>query len=664
MVKVAATLVAAGLMPLAITSFQLSSNADALFEQLHRTHMVALASAAGQMDAYLGSIDGLGQELAEQGARESPRGEAFQGLLGSILRTRPEIAFIGVYDSQGETVVQAQRRDLRDELTPLALGTLALGTLAAQAAEMVAGESAEPEAPHWRHGRDHRWIVWPRSLPERTGNLILVASGENLATMTAHQELGEQAEILLLDRALEPMLAQGEIELDLPDEVAAAIRARQLTSGSSKLRKNDAGDTWLMGYKRLALAPWTLVSRQPSGAAEVARGRMRKATTLAVVGALALAAVLSGLAYRSVVLPIRRILRQQRELAGTAAAADGGNEIEALEDAFRLLERRLRDSEGLGKVFLGRYQVVELIGGGGMGRVFRGWDTKLQRPVALKTIRLENRRDSARLVRCLLNEAEIIASFRHANIVTLYDVTEDDSAAFLAMEMVEGISLERLLAHRRRMTVDDVVCLGVAVSSALDVAHGHGLVHQDVKPANILLGRDGSIKVADFGIAQYITVAMANEGEAICGTPGYLPPETFEGKGYGPAGDIFGLGVVFYQALSGGRPFEGRSTHEVLVKTMADPAIPIVEWVPDLPESLAHLVMSMLEKAPEKRPTAVTVREQLEQIMLDRRLILRGIPIPDHITPLQAAGARTTENLTSQILELPRQPLARSTPAN
>ncbi len=647
MVKVAATLVAVGLMPLVITFFQLSSNADALFEQLHRTHMVALASAAGQIDAYLGALDGLGAELAGQAAlADDVRGSAFQALLASTLRTRPEIAFIGLYDASGATVVEARRRDLRDELTPLALGGGAAPDDTAPGADVATGLE-------WRRGVAREWIVWRRPLGAGVGLLVLAADAGAVAAMVAPEELGDQAEIALFDGALEPLSTGADRPLDLPADVVATVRSSRLTSGSSRVRAQAGDDALLVGYKRLTQAPWTLVSRQPSAAAAIARERMRRATALAVLGALGLASLLSVVAYRTVVLPIRRITRQQRQLSGGAIAADGGNEIAALEDAFKLLERRLRDSEGLGKVFLGRYQVVALIGGGGMGRVFRGWDTKLQRPVALKTIRLEKAEDSARLVQSLLKEAEMVASFRHPNIVTIHDVTEDDSAAFLAMELVEGISLERLLAQRRRLGFDDVACLGVAVTSGLMVAHEHGLVHHDVKPANILLGHDGSIKVADFGIAQFITTAVANESGAICGTPGYLPPETFEGKGYGPAGDLFGLGVVLYQSLSGGRPFEGTSTHDVLVKTMADSPIPIDEWVPDLPKTLDDLVMGLLDKDPAKRPAAQVVRARLEQFLLDRRVVPRGIPVPEGLAQGAKDSERGTQYLPSQLIELP-----------
>ncbi|HEY4593012.1 MAG TPA: serine/threonine-protein kinase, partial [Thermoanaerobaculia bacterium] len=279
----------------------------------------------------------------------------------------------------------------------------------------------------------------------------------------------------------------------------------------------------------------------------------------------------------------------------------------------------LEERRALDDVFLGRYQVIELLATGGMGAVFRGWDPRLQRPVALKTLRLTGvdlpSEKRAQRVEQLVREAVTVARFSHANVVAVYDVAESPEGAYIAMELVEGISLERLLLQRGRLRPEEVIPLGAAVARGLAAAHARDIVHRDVKPANVLLGRDGSIKVTDFGIADLIAAASRADG-LVFGTPGYLPPEALRGSGHDRAGDLFALGVLLYECLAGVKPFGGLEVSDVVQNTLFGAMKPLRPRVQgDLPEELELIVLHLLERDPAVRlSSAAAVADELDRL--------------------------------------------------
>jgi serine/threonine-protein kinase len=347
--------------------------------------------------------------------------------------------------------------------------------------------------------------------------------------------------------------------------------------------------------------------------------RRRSITALGI--SLGLMALMGSLAYTSVVRPVRALVGAQRKLLQTSTinlvkgSPKGGDEIGELSAAFETIEQRIRDQEALGEVFLGRFQVVKVLGEGAMGSVFRGYDPKLQRWVALKTIRLgvglpEAERKS--LMSRLLKEAVTVAQFNHPNIVDIYDVEDTAQAAFIAMELVEGTSLEQRLQRPPHFGVEAVVPLGAQIARALEAAHARGIVHHDVKPANVLLGHNGAVKVTDFGIAELLST-LGNRKDGVWGTLGYLPPETLLDGSYDEKGDVFALGAVLYECLSGGRrAIAGADPREITARTRK-PIPSIRTHCADLPESIEALVMEMLAPRPELRKrTMAEVAEVLE----------------------------------------------------
>ena len=252
---------------------------------------------------------------------------------------------------------------------------------------------------------------------------------------------------------------------------------------------------------------------------------------------------------------------------------------------------------------LGRYEILEQIGRGAMGIVYKGKDPILNRLTAIKTIRFSDEFDEDKvdvIKTHFYREAEVVAKLSHPNIVTIYDVGEDLDLSFLAMEYLQGESLEKYTSKGNLFPV--VKCLEIVaqVCDALEYAHTHDIIHRDIKPANIILLGDGSIKVADFGIARATTSTKTRTG-IIKGTPYYMSPEQTKGLKLSGRSDIFSLGVVFYQLLTGKLPFDGENMAAIMYQiTSVNPAPP-TEYRPDISKPILTVLNKALVKDHDKR---------------------------------------------------------------
>lgn len=292
-----------------------------------------------------------------------------------------------------------------------------------------------------------------------------------------------------------------------------------------------------------------------------------------------------------------------------------------IRQALRELEERLQQRKTIRGICLGRYQLLEVLGKGAMGIVLRGWDPKLRRHVALKTVRFATMPslDCKEPVSTLLREAINAAQLNHPNVVAVYDMDEEPGTAFVAMEYVDGVSLWNYLSYKRTiLDADQVIPLGSAIARGLDAAHRSDLLHHDVKTSNVLLGRDGSIKVTDFGLARFRS-SMVESPDKVFGTPGYLPPETLQGKGYDQTGDLFGLGVILYDCLTGDLPFQAPSVFITAERTIHKHPDPPSAKNPSVNGDLDELIMSLMSKQPEQRPqSAMDVIRSFEALGADR----------------------------------------------
>lgn len=268
------------------------------------------------------------------------------------------------------------------------------------------------------------------------------------------------------------------------------------------------------------------------------------------------------------------------------------------------------------KRYFGRYEVVDKIGEGSMGTVYRGWDPRLERQVALKCVPLETSSLNAQrqeLLELLRHEAVTVAKFSHPNIVSIYDMGDAEGSAFVAMELVDGVSMADYLNARGALGADLLIPLAIGIVEGLIAAHHNGVIHRDVKPSNVLLGRDGSIKVTDFGLA-YVMSGASEDSTQLYGTPGYVPPEALADEPYTKAGDLFGYGATLYQALTGLHPLAGDNLRETILNTLRGNVKPIAELRPQLPAALAKLVMDLLAVDDQVRPTGPQALEILQRM--------------------------------------------------
>ncbi|HLW80102.1 MAG TPA: serine/threonine-protein kinase, partial [Terriglobia bacterium] len=270
----------------------------------------------------------------------------------------------------------------------------------------------------------------------------------------------------------------------------------------------------------------------------------------------------------------------------------------------------------------GRYQLVSELGRGAMGVVYEGYDPVIGRSVAIKTMLTEGLSGNefetyrARFQR----EAQAAGMLAHPNIVTIYDFGEDDGFLYLAMELLRGKSLEKLLQEQSVLPIETIIPIYEQVCSALDYAHDHKIVHRDIKPANIMILENGAVKVADFGIAKMMSTGMTRAGQ-ILGTPNYMSPEQVKGRGVDGRSDIFALGVILYELVTGEKPFSGQNVTTVIYKIMHENPIPPRELEPTISPGLSFVISKALAKGMDERYQ--TCRELAEDLKNYRTL---GVP--------------------------------------
>jgi TolB-like protein/Flp pilus assembly protein TadD len=276
---------------------------------------------------------------------------------------------------------------------------------------------------------------------------------------------------------------------------------------------------------------------------------------------------------------------------------------------------------------LSQYRILEKLGEGGMGEVYLAEDTSLKRKVALKVLPPAMAADPERLAR-FKREAEAVAALNHPNIVTIHSVEEVDGTHFLTMEWVEGKTLGQLMS-RGALPLERVFELGMPIADALASAHAKGITHRDLKPANVMVNDEGRVKILDFGLAKLAwegaeeasdeqpTQALTQEGLAV-GTVPYMSPEQVRGEAVDHRTDIFSLGVLLYEMASGRRPFEGKSSADLVSAILRDRPPSVTDLRAELPHHLGRVLQRCMEKDPEKRfQTAKDVRNELEGLKLE-----------------------------------------------
>src|SRR5262252_3934301 len=250
---------------------------------------------------------------------------------------------------------------------------------------------------------------------------------------------------------------------------------------------------------------------------------------------------------------------------------------------------------------LGKYEIRREIGRGAMGVVYEGYDPAIKRIVALKTIRADQLvgEQSETMVARFRREAQAAGRLNHPNIVSIYDLGEDNGVWFIAMEFVQGRELKACFEANERFKTVDIVRIMSQILSALDYSHRQGVVHRDVKPANIFLLPDGTVKVADFGIAHIESSNLTQVG-TVMGTPSYMSPEQIMGLPVDGRSDLFSAGVILYQFLTGERPFAGATT-VTMHKVLEEDPLPPSRFNVQVPGAMDTVVKKALAKRPDDR---------------------------------------------------------------
>ncbi|MGV9370030.1 serine/threonine-protein kinase [Micromonospora tulbaghiae] len=263
-----------------------------------------------------------------------------------------------------------------------------------------------------------------------------------------------------------------------------------------------------------------------------------------------------------------------------------------------------------------RYELTYPIGRGGMGQVWAGYDERLDRPVAVKFLRIQEVPEAERevAVKRFRREARVTARLDHPGVPAIHDLGVHGDDLYIVMQLVRGCQLADLIAEQERLSVAASASIAAQVCSVLAAAHAASLVHRDLKPQNVMVTPSGAVKVLDFGVAALIGPAEQSRLTATghtLGTPAYIAPEQASGAVVGPAADLYALGCVLFEMLTGRPPFEAGNSLEMLHRHMRSPVPIVVEYRSDVPDDLAHLLFCLLAKDPSDRPASAVEVAQL-----------------------------------------------------
>ena len=289
----------------------------------------------------------------------------------------------------------------------------------------------------------------------------------------------------------------------------------------------------------------------------------------------------------------------------------------------------------IGKKLDGRYEITELIGVGGMADVYKAQDVMEDRPVAVKILKPEFSGDEE-FLRRFRNESKAIAVLSHPNIVKIYDVGFTDEIQFIVMEYIDGITLKEFIEQQGVLKWKDALHFITQILRALQHAHDKGIVHRDIKPQNIMLFTDGTIKVMDFGIARFSRIDGKTLSDKAIGSVHYISPEQAQGEMTDERSDIYSVGVMLYEMLTGRKPFDGDTAVNVALKHMQETAVPPREIMPSIPEALEEIVIHAMEKQPAQRyQSAAEMIRDIDTFKLNQSVVFGykngSAPVADNV---------------------------------
>lgn len=293
-----------------------------------------------------------------------------------------------------------------------------------------------------------------------------------------------------------------------------------------------------------------------------------------------------------------------------------------------------------------RYEIIRSIGEGGMANVYLGYDTILDRNVAIKVLRGDLSNDE-KFVRRFQREALSASSLAHPAIVEMYDVGVDDNLYYIVMEYVDGKTLKQLLKKRGSLTLSEAIDIMLQLTDGMSHAHDSYIIHRDLKPQNIMIKDDGQIKITDFGIAMALNSTQLTQTNSVMGSVHYLPPEQASGKGSTIKSDIYSMGIIFYELLSGSLPFRGDNAVEIALKHMRDPLPSLRAENSAIPQSIENIIMRATAKNPKNRyEDARTMHDDLLTALNEDRMNEAPIQYkyPEHENEVRKKKAEDSES--------------------
>jgi serine/threonine-protein kinase len=455
------------------------------------------------------------------------------------------------------------------------------------------------------------------------------------------------SEIVIASRDTNGKLHLASTTLDTGSH-AAVLAALAGSRGGEALRVGLADGEWIGARRPLLTAGGDtigeLIGLRSRTQALAAIDSLRTSILVSFALGLLLALVVSVISARRIAAPIHELVAATRGARegrfGLVLPDRGPREIGELSQGFRALIDDLRAQQDLvqmlqkertallqppgelqpGSVFGERYEVLSLLGSGGMGEVYRALDRELNEPVALKTLRADLMNDDATLLERFREEIRLARRITHRNVVRTHDLGVLSGIYYLTMEWIDGKSVADLLRTEGRLPLGVVQTIGTQLCRALSAAHEVGVVHRDIKPPNLLLDRSGVLKVTDFGIARLLDSAsdaarkLTGTGMVV-GTADYMAPEQLGGDIVDARADLYAAGAVLYECLTGASPHAGIPLHELMMRSMRGDAAPDPrEKRTDLPAPLAAVVMRALAGRPDDRwPTARAMLRELDK---------------------------------------------------
>ncbi len=304
-----------------------------------------------------------------------------------------------------------------------------------------------------------------------------------------------------------------------------------------------------------------------------------------------------------------------------------------------------------------RYEIIKSIGEGGMANVYLAYDTILDRRVAIKILRGDLSNDE-KFVRRFQREALSASSLSHPNIVEMYDVGEDNGIYYIVMEYIEGKTLKQLIKKRGALTLSEAIDIMLQITDGISQAHDSYIIHRDLKPQNIMIKEDGAIKITDFGIAMALNSTQLTQTNSVMGSVHYLPPEQASGKGSTIRSDVYSMGILFYEILTGSLPFKGENAVEIALKQMREEIPSVRKKNPAIPQSVENVILKATAKNPKNRyADSKEMHADLLTVLNDERMNEERVifKYPEHEVDENTKAISTVKKKTDEKLNNPSE---------